>query len=473
MTEKKFDHNLSLSLGFAKIVLSRILNHYDKSKLPAIEDISNAEQCLEFFESLEDTFEKKYFSNNLWKILFDSEAGTAFSDTEFDTSEIVERQTGLTKQLSEGIHRDLRQFRKERASLQKSLSSELINRPVGSNKNWLELVKIAGKLAVTDLPVLITGETGTGKEVLARFIHDNSLRKNGPFVPINCGALPENLVESELYGYVKGSYTSALPKDKMGRLEAATGGTALLDEIDSLSFNSQATLLRFLESGEIQKIGSTKNLKINTRVIVTSNSDLMDLVKRKLFRPDLFYRLNIVPLHIPPLRERKDDIPVFTYHFLKRIVQDYGIQDSRTISNDAMKKITDYDYPGNLRELQSVMSRALIIDEDKHITPDEIVFDKISGSLKPEPEYTDDQLHFIQKRLNTLSFSRNEAHKIADLLIRHKDLYITNKIYTKEFGLSSATVRSRLKSLCDLGLLIHSGSKKGSRYLVAIDRESE
>ena len=472
MISNKNEIERTISLGFAKIVLTRILKKYNVDRLPEIQAASSLEDCLGILSGLEDKIGMSYLLRNAFIPFFEVDSGITFSDSEFIPFDGSESKTVLPKELIESINGDLSSYYKAKTAVNNDLTDGYVCNLAGSDPKWLEILKYSRRLAVTDIPVLITGETGTEKEEVAQFIHQNSIRHQEPFVPINCGALPDNLIESELYGYSKGAYTGAHIKGKIGRLEVANGGTVLLDEIDSLSLDSQAALLRFLETGEIQKVGSTKNPKVNTRIIATSNKNLYELVKRKEFREDLFYRLNVFTLKIPPLRDRKGDIPVFTHLFLKRVLSEYGIQDIRTISDTAMKKIVSHDYPGNLRELHSVISRALIIDEDKHITPDEILFDEISGDRLSGLDYGGFECQFIRNCLEPIKLSAEERKNLPAFIFKYKDTFITNQMYVDEFGLSSTTVRMRMKKLCGLGLLKQVGSNKGSRYLVTIDRKN-
>lgn len=213
-------------------------------------------------------------------------------------------------------------------------------------------------LGVYDVPVNISGETGTGKELVARAIHKESTRRDGPFVPINCGALPEGLVESELFGHVKGSFSGAV-RDKKGRFELADGGTLFLDEVAELPQSAQVKLLRFLQEGTLEKVGSETPISVNVRIISATNKDLKKEVEKGIFRSDLYYRLNVVPISLPPLRERKSDIPLLVNHFIKRMSAKSGIN-GITVSNEAMDHLVAYDWPGNVRELQNVLQFLVI-----------------------------------------------------------------------------------------------------------------
>jgi DNA-binding NtrC family response regulator len=229
-------------------------------------------------------------------------------------------------------------------------------RPVGKNRAFLEVVQLAETVAPTDSTVLITGHSGTGKEVLARYIHNLSERAEGRFVSINCGALPENLLESELFGHVKGSFTGAV-RDKEGLLVAARGGTFFLDEIGEMSPALQVKLLRTLQEREVVPVGATRTIETDVRVIAATNRDLEQEMRRGNFRSDLYYRLNVISLHMPPLRDRADDVPILTEYFLSRFGNREGIE----IDDEALDSLCRYDWPGNVRELENALERAAVL----------------------------------------------------------------------------------------------------------------
>jgi two-component system response regulator HydG len=255
-----------------------------------------------------------------------------------------------------------------------SLKREIMRRertaaaPIGTNKKWVEVLKLAEAVAPTESTVLVLGESGTGKEVVARYIHDLSARAEGAFMSINCGALPEGLLESELFGHVKGSFTGAV-KDKSGLFTAAARGTFFLDEIGETTPATQVKLLRVLQHREVIPVGATDAEPIDVRIIAATNRDLEEEIKRGTFRRDLFYRLNVITIHLPPLRVRLDDVAILAESFLQRSGEQNRDAPKR-LSDDALDVLTNYSWPGNVRELENAMERAVILTPGAVITPD-------------------------------------------------------------------------------------------------------
>jgi PAS domain S-box-containing protein len=238
---------------------------------------------------------------------------------------------------------------------------------LGRSKSMLELFQILPDISQSDATVLIEGESGTGKELFAAAIHNLSSRKQEPLIKVNCAALPETLLESELFGYKKGAFTDAR-RDKPGRFRQAHGGTILLDEIGDMSKGTQVKLLRVLEQKEYEPLGSTRTEKVDVRIIAATNRDLMEMMHRREFREDLFFRLNVIRLIIPPLRERREDIPLLLDHFIDRINLKQSKQ-IKKISPSAMKILLDYDFPGNVRELENIIEHAIILTKGIEIQP--------------------------------------------------------------------------------------------------------
>lgn len=231
-------------------------------------------------------------------------------------------------------------------------------------------LNIATKAAATDVNVMLSGESGVGKEVFANFIHQNSLRKNGPFIAINMSAIPENLIESELFGFEKGAFTDASAMKK-GQFELADGGTLFLDEIGEMPASLQPKLLRALQEREITRLGATKSIKINVRIVSATNANLPELIRIGKFREDLFYRLNTVPIVIPPLRERKEEIATLARDFLEKSRKEFNLENKK-FSSQAIKELEAYDFPGNVRELISIVQRAAILSDGEEISGEDL-----------------------------------------------------------------------------------------------------
>ena len=263
-----------------------------------------------------------------------------------------------------------RRLRVENRSLKQEIrrrQKTTSERPIGVSKVWTDILRLAETVAPTDSTVLIQGESGTGKEVLARFIHDLSNRSDNPFLSINCGALPESLLESELFGHVKGSFTGAV-KDKQGLFTAAAHGTFFLDEIGETTPATQVKLLRALQHREVIPVGATEAVPVDARLIAATNRDLDEEIKAGRFRSDLYYRLNVIAIHLPPLRRRRDDIPVLAEHFLQRIAAARS-EHAKRLHPTAVDALLEYQWPGNVRELENALERAVILTEGDQILP--------------------------------------------------------------------------------------------------------
>ncbi|MCK4893927.1 MAG: sigma-54-dependent Fis family transcriptional regulator [Calditrichia bacterium] len=256
----------------------------------------------------------------------------------------------------------LKSLMKENQYLRDKLSQKYnFNNIIGKNRKMLELFDLINDIAKTNSTILITGDSGTGKELIANALHFNSDRVKKPFVKVNCGVLAENLLESELFGHVKGAFTGAI-KDKLGRFEISHGGSIFLDEIGDISPNMQLKLLRVLQEGEFERVGSTETIKVDVRIIAATNRDLASLMMKGEFRQDLYYRLNVIPLEVPPLRERKDDIPLLVTHFLDKYNKQFN-KKIEVIEDDAMKYLQNYTWPGNIRELENLIERSVVLNK--------------------------------------------------------------------------------------------------------------
>jgi transcriptional regulator with PAS, ATPase and Fis domain len=254
--------------------------------------------------------------------------------------------------------------------------------PVGESVEWREVLRMGRQVASTDTTVLITGESGTGKEVVARFIHTSSARKSGPFVALNCAALPEQLLESELFGYERGAFTSA-QQAKPGLLETASGGVLFLDEVSEMSLSAQAKFLRVLQEREFQRLGGTRPLKANIRVVAATNRNLRKAVERGDFREDLFYRLGVFDIQIPPLRERRADIVPLSETFLQEIATSFG-RPPAGLTRDARQALLQHDWPGNVRELRNVLERAAILSEGAVIDTTHLALESRATSTRSD-----------------------------------------------------------------------------------------
>lgn len=250
---------------------------------------------------------------------------------------------------------------------------------VGKSKIMEEVLDMVKRVSPSESTVLITGESGTGKEMLAKEIHKHSLRRDGPFVVVDCGALVETLFESELFGHTKGSFTGAY-ETKHGRFEVAHGGTIFLDEISNISLNIQAKLLRVIQEKEITRVGSSKPIKIDVRIIAATHEDLAEAVKKGSFREDLFYRLSVVPIHLPPLRDRREDIPLLIDFFLSKYNKK-SKKEIKGIDPKALKPLTEYNWPGNIRELENTIERAVVLVRSDHIGIEDLIYHGIGSRL--------------------------------------------------------------------------------------------
>jgi DNA-binding NtrC family response regulator len=279
---------------------------------------------------------------------------------------------------------EARQLRAENKRLKKEIRSRTRSskdRPIGGAPRFIEVLKLAETVAGTDSTVLISGESGTGKEVVARYIHTLSDRSDEPFLSINCGALPESLLESELFGHVKGSFTGAV-RDKDGLLVAAARGTFFLDEIGEMSAATQVKLLRAIQEREVIPVGATQAVPVDVRIVAATNRDLEEEITRGAFRSDLYYRLNVIQLHLPPLRERREDIALLANHFLAGNAKESGGQPLR-LSEEALALLVKYDWPGNVRELENALERARVVASGDRITPDSLP-DRVRESPPPK-----------------------------------------------------------------------------------------
>jgi transcriptional regulator with PAS, ATPase and Fis domain len=313
---------------------------------------------------------------------------------------------------------------------------------IGSSPKMQEVYKLIRKVAPTDSTVLIRGESGTGKELIARAIHFNSPRKQKPFVPVDCGVLAQELLESELFGHVKGSFTGAIVT-KPGLFEVADGGSIFLDEIGDVNLNFQSKLLRVIQEREFTPVGGVQPKKVDLRLIVATNKDLEKLVEQSQFREDLFYRLNVISITMPPLREKKDDVPLLAYHFLKKYAN--GMKSNiKSISVDAMNMLIAYSWPGNVRQLENVIERAIVMAEGDTVTTDHLPFvvrDEITHPDASIPK-TSQELKETKKKIRESAVESIEKSFILDALTRN-DWNVTKS--AKEVGMQRSNFQALMR----------------------------
>ena len=310
----------------------------------------------------------------------------------------------------------------------KVVSLENVDDLIGSSESMIKVLKEVERVAQSNSPVIITGESGTGKELIARAIHSNSRRKFSPLVSVHCGALTESLLESELFGHEKGAFTGAMYNRK-GRFEMADGGTIFLDEIATISQKMQIELLRVLETKTFLRVGGNKEITSDFRVICATNKDLKSMVENGTFREDLYYRLNVVNIRIPPLRERTEDIPMLVDHFIKVYCTSMS-RNIMTIDQAALKRLEQYDFPGNVRELENMIERAIVVGNEKEIRLKDLPFEKemTTTSFK---SLEDLEKHYILEVLNKHDWNISRSAKV----IKVDRVTLYNKI--KKYDLKS------------------------------------
>ena len=356
---------------------------------------------------------------------------TAYASLE-ESVEIVKK--GAFDYISKPINLDDLEYKIKRAANMMKMQTEniMLKETLSSNNNIIYKSKImqniidtAHKTSKTKAPVLITGESGTGKELIAKLIHDNSDRNDNLFVAVNCGALNENLLESELFGYEKGAFTGANNR-KIGRFEIADDGTIFLDEIGEISNAMQVKLLRVLQEGEFERVGGTKTIKSNVRIIVATNKNLDKMVGKGEFRDDLYFRINVINIELPPLRQRIEDVPLLVKSFIEK----YNIENNRNIkkiSVEAMKELEKYDFPGNIRELQNIIQRAIILNENTIIDKEDLIIRKDNkyniDTMNMENAVINLEKNMIIESLKRSNYSvRKSANKlnISERQLRYK-----------------------------------------------------
>jgi DNA-binding NtrC family response regulator len=315
-----------------------------------------------------------------------------------------------------------------------------------------EMIRLADQVAPSDASILITGESGSGKEVMARYLHKKSLRRDKPFISVNCAAIPENLLESELFGHEKGAFTGAVAR-RIGKFEEADGGTLLLDEISEMDLRLQAKLLRAIQEREIDRVGGKAPVKVNIRIIATSNRDLQAEARSGRFREDLFYRLNVVNLKLPPLRERPADILALAEHFAERYAKANGIA-TKPISMEARRFLTRHNWTGNVRELENTMHRAVLLAMGPEIDVEAIRLPDGSRLDEPAPSIGVAQKAAMVADAATRAFvGRTVAEVEQDLILQTLDHCLGNRTHAANIlGISIRTLRNKLKEYSEAGI---------------------
>jgi DNA-binding NtrC family response regulator len=325
-------------------------------------------------------------------------------------------------------------------------------RIVGSSPKMQEIYKMIGQIAPSDITVLLRGESGTGKELIARAIYHHSLRSNQPFLPVNCAAIPDTLLESELFGHEKGSFTGATSR-RIGKLEQSQGGTIFLDEIGDMSLPTQAKLLRVLQEKSFERLGGTETIKVDIRLIVATNKNLEEAISTGTFREDLYYRLNVVSITIPPLRERKEDLPDLVSYFLKKFNRELK-RGTVGITPAAMGKITSYGWPGNVRQLENALKRAMVLCQGERILEDQLLFEKGWEKRGAEEELgkknMEDLLDALFEELSNNLASSPDSDMISSLerglILRALQRTKGNQVQAAQLlGINRSTLRSKME----------------------------
>jgi transcriptional regulator with PAS, ATPase and Fis domain len=366
--------------------------------------------------------------------------GTPFFDKDGNVVQVLTIIKDLTelfvlREKLEDAEKEKVKYLSELKNLKKNIKENQLYKDLICKSSSMEkVIKLIEHVAKTDATILITGETGVGKEVVARTIYKNSKRANGPYIKVNCAAIPETLLESELFGYDKGAFTGAQQKEKLGLFEMANNGTILLDEIGEIPLKLQSKLLRVLQEREIKRIGGTSNIKVDVRVIAATNLNLEEEVRKGNFREDLFYRLNVIPIMLPPLRERKEDISLLVYNFLDKFNKMYG--KNKDLDITAVEALESHSWPGNVRELENSIERLVVIGDESLITRNSII--SILGKEK-----------FDHEAMGTFSGTLKDAVDQFERNIMEKTLKKCGSTYkaAEVLGITQSTVVRKAKAL--------------------------
>ena len=347
---------------------------------------------------------------------------------------------------------EYRKLKQEVANLKDRLKERVAKEItfIGKSKAVQDVFKTVGRIAPKDVPVIIQGESGTGKELVAKLIHTNSPRNEGPFIAVNSAAIPRELMESELFGYEKGAFTGAI-ETRLGKFELANNGTLFLDEIGDMALDLQSKLLRAIQGQEFYRVGGKQPIQVDVRIIAATNQDIEKAVEEKKFREDLLYRLNVVTIKLPPLRSRKEDIPLLAEYFLQKFQEEMGIE-QRTISPNATNALKSYSWPGNVRQLENILRRAVLLSPNPMLTPDDV-------SLPRERRNRESLEDIISSRLEGYinSIDASGKHELYDTIVPFMERPLIklvlkktggNQVKTAEIlGINRNTLRKKIKEL--------------------------
>ena len=371
------------------------------------------------------------------------EAVKAMKDGAYDFLTKPFRREQLIKLVDKALER--RDLIEQNRALKKQLDDiRAKGQMIGASPSFRRMLTLVEQIADSSATILIQGESGTGKELVARTIHERSARRNGPFVAVNCAALPETLLESELFGYEKGAFTGAAGR-KEGRFELANSGTLFLDEVADLSLVTQPKILRVLQEGEFERLGGTRSLQVDVRIVAATNQDLSEMVKEKRFREDLYYRLNVISVRVPPLRERHEDIRVLAQHYLRV----YAAKNGRKLegfSNEALERLESYAWPGNVRELENLIERTVLLARKDRIDAEDLP-EEVAGVKRPPRDailelvgtpLTEIEQRLLDETLRITGGNKTQAAKLLGIDVRT----VARKLERREDDQAEGTDRS-------------------------------
>jgi len=371
------------------------------------------------------------------------EAVKAMKDGAYDFLTKPFRREQLIKLIDKALER--RDLIEQNRALKKQLEDlRAKGQMIGASPSWRRMLTLVEQVADSSATILIQGESGTGKELVARSIHERSARRNGPFVAVNCAALPETLLESELFGYEKGAFTGAGSR-KEGRFDLANGGTLFLDEVADLSLVTQPKILRVLQEGEFERLGGTRTLQVDVRILAATNQDLSEMVKDKRFREDLYYRLNVITVRVPPLRERPEDIRVLAQHYLRV----YSAKNGRKLDGftaEALERLEAYAWPGNVRELENLVERSVLLARKDRIDAEDLP-EEVMGVKRPPRDaileligtpLADVEQRLLDETLRITGGNKTQAAKLLGIDVRT----VARKLERREDGLAEGSDRS-------------------------------